>query len=47
MGERVGVATVGVGIAVACSFVGYVQLVCSTKGSSVSGTCVNSDTATT
>ena len=47
MRERVGVATTSVGIAVACSVVGYVQVVCSTKGWSVSGTCVYSGTVTT
>ena len=47
MGERVGVATTSVGIAVACSVVGYVQVVCSTKGWSVSGTRVYSGTVTT
>ena len=47
MGERVGVATTCVGIAVDCSVVGYVQVVCSTKGWSVSGTCVYGGTVTT
>ena len=47
MRERVGVATTSVGIAVACSVVGYVQVVCSTKGWSVSGTRVYSGTVTT
>ena len=42
MGEVVGVATVAVGIAVACSVVGYIQVVSVTKGWSVIGTCVNS-----
>ena len=38
-GEKVAVATVGVGIAVACSVVGYVQVVAScTKDWSVVGT---------
>ena len=46
-GEGVGVATVGVGMAVACGVVGYVQVVCSTKGWSVSGTRVYSGTVTT
>ena len=46
-GERVAVATVGVGIAVACSVVVYVQVVSSTKGWSVTGTCVNSVTVMT
>ena len=42
-GEGVGVATECVGIAVACSVVGYLQVVSSrTKGWSVTGTCVNS-----
>ena len=43
-GEGVAVATEGVGIAVACSVVVYEQLVSSTKGWSVVGTCVNSVT---
>ena len=47
MGERVGVATTSVGIAVDCSVVGYVQVVCSTKGWSVPGTRVYSGTVTT
>ena len=47
MRERVGVATTSVGIAVACSVVGYVQVLCSTKGWSVSGTRVYSGTVTT
>ena len=47
MGERVGVATVGVGIAVACSVVGYVQVVSCTKGWSPIRTCVNSFTVMT
>ena len=47
MGERVGAATTSVGIAVACSLVGYVQVVCSTKGWSASGTQVYSGTVTT
>ena len=47
MGARVGVATVGVGIAVACSVVGYVQVVSFTKGWSPTRTCVNSFTVTT
>ena len=46
-GEVVGVATVGVGIAVTCSVVVYVQVVSVTKGWSVPGTCVNSFTVTT
>ena len=47
-GERVEVATVGVGIAVACSVVGYVQVVAScTKDWSVTGTCQNSVTVMT
>ena len=41
-GEGVGVATAGIGIAVACSVVGYVQVMCSTKSWSGHGTCVNS-----
>ena len=41
------VATVGVGIAVACSVVGYVQVVSSgTKGWSVTGKCEYSVTVT-
>ena len=36
--------TCGVGISVACSVVGYVQLVPATKRWSVAGTCVNSIT---
>ena len=40
------VATIGVGVAVACSVVGYVQVV-SSKGWSVTGTRVNSVTVTT
>ena len=47
MGERVGAATTSVGIAVACSLVGYVQVVCSSKGWSASGTQVYSGTVTT
>ena len=43
----VGVATVGVGIAVVCGVAGYVQVVCSTKGWSVTGPCVNSGTVST
>ena len=46
-GEGVGAATVGVGIAIACSVARYVQVVSSTKGWSVSRTCVNSFTVTT
>ena len=47
-GERVAVATVGEGFAVACSVVGYVQVVAScTKGWSVVVTCPNSATVTT
>ena len=45
--DRVGEATVGVGNAVASSVVVYVQVVCSTKGWSVVGTCVNSVTVMT
>ena len=41
-GQGVGVTTVGVGIAVACSVVGYVQVGPFTKGWSGSGTCVHS-----
>ena len=43
----VGRATVGVGIAVASSVVGYGQVKSSTKGWSVTGTCVNGATVTT
>ena len=46
-GEEVGVATVSVGIAVACSVVVYVQVVSVTKGWSLIRTCVNSFTITT
>ena len=46
-GEGVGVTTVGVRIAVACSVVVYEQVVCSTKDWSVVGTCVNSVTVMT
>ena len=45
--EGVGDATVGVGIAFACSVVGYVQVVSATKGWSVAGTRVNSGTVMT
>ena len=41
-GEGVGVTTVGVGTAAACSVVGYVQVGPFTKGWSVSGTSVHS-----
>ena len=41
-GEGVAEVTVGVGIAVNCSVVGYVQVFSRTKGWSVTGTCVNS-----
>ena len=41
------VTTVGEGIAVACSVVGYEQVVSSTKDWSVSGACVNSVTVIT
>ena len=46
-GEGVGVTTFGVGIAVACSVVGYVQVVSSTKHWSPIGTCVYSFTVIT
>ena len=46
-GEGVGVATVGVGIAVASSVVENVQVVSATKGWSEPGTCVNSVTVIT
>jgi len=46
-GEGVGNFTVGVGIAVACSVVGYVEVVSVTKGWSPIRTCVNSFTVTT
>ena len=46
-GEGVGVATACVGIAVACSVVGYVQVVSVTKVWSHAGTCVNSFTVIT
>ena len=46
-GEGVGGATVGVGIAVAGSVVVYEQVVSTTKGWSVVGTCVNSVTVMT
>ena len=46
-GEGVGVATVGGGIAVACSVVGYVQAVSCTKGWSPIRTCENSLTVIT
>ena len=46
-GERVAVATVGVGIAVTCSVVVYVQVVSVTKGWSVTGTGENSLTVIT
>ena len=46
-GEGVGPATVGVGIAVVSSVAGYVQVVSSTKGWSVTGPCVNSGTVMT
>ena len=45
--EGVGVATFGVGIAVACSVVGYVQVVSSTKHWSPIRTCVYSFTVIT
>ena len=45
-GEGVGVATVGLGIAVACSIIWYAQVV-STKGWPVTGTLVNSGNALT
>ena len=46
-GEGVGVATVRLGISVACSVAGYVQVVSASKGWSVVGTCVNSVTVIT
>ena len=46
-GEEVGVATVGVGIAVVCSVVVYAQVVSATKGWSVTGTCVYGVTVVT
>ena len=46
-GEVVTVATVCVGIAVACSVVVYVQVVSVTKGWSVPGTCVYGVTVVT
>ena len=46
-GEGVGRVTVGVGIAVACSVVGYVQVVSFTKGWSLTRTCGNSSFVTT
>ena len=46
-GEEVGVATVRLGIAVACSVVGYVQVVSVTKGWPPIRACVNSFTVTT
>ena len=46
-GEGVGVATVGVGIAVACSVVRYAQIVSVTKGWPPIRTCVYSSTVTT
>ena len=46
-GEGVGVATEGVGTAVACSVVGYVQVVSSTKHWSPIRTCVYSFTVIT
>ena len=46
-GKRVAETTVGLGYAVACSVVGYVQVVSSTKGWSVTGTCVNGVTVVT
>ena len=46
-GEGVGVATVGVGIAVASSIIGYPPVVSVTKRWSPIRTCVNSVTVTT
>ena len=46
-GEGVGPATVGEGIEVACSVVGYEQIVSATKRWSVVGTRVNNVTVTT
>ena len=46
-GEGVGVATARLGISVACSVAGYVQVVSATKSWSVVGTCVNSVTVIT
>ena len=46
-GERVGGATVGVGIAVACSIAGYPPVVSYTKRWSSTRTCVNSVTVIT
>ena len=46
-GEGVVAAAVGVGIAVACSVVGYVQVVCVTKGWPPIRTCENSFTVIT